>query len=230
MSIYAISDLHLSGEPAKKPMDIFGEHWTNHKEKVKENWLATVKEEDTVIICGDISWAMQLKEVEEDLLWITELPGKKILMRGNHDYWWTSLKKMQDTFGKHFEFLQNNCIMIGDTAICGTRGWLLPSSENFTEDDNKIYQREGIRLEMSLQAAKANSAERIIVAFHYPPLFAPTEQTLFTDLLEKYQVKDCVYGHIHGENHLAVFEEERNGVQYKLVSCDTQGFKLYKIV
>ena len=192
--------------------------------------MHTVKEEDTVIICGDISWAMQLKEVEEDLLWIAELPGKKILMRGNHDYWWTSLKKMQDTFGKHFEFLQNNCIMIGDTAICGTRGWLLPSSENFTEDDNKIYQREGIRLEMSLQAAKAQNAERIIVAFHYPPLFAPTEQTLFTDLLEKYQVKDCVYGHIHGENHLAVFEEERNEVQYKLVSCDTQGFKLYKIV
>ena len=120
--------------------------------------------------------------------------------------------------------------MVGDTAICGTRGWLLPSSENFTEDDNKIYQREGIRLEMSLQAAKANNAERIIVAFHYPPLFAPTEQTLFTDVMEKYEVKDCVYGHIHGENHLSVFEEERNGVQYKLVSCDTQGFKLYKIV
>ena len=140
MNIYAISDLHLSGEPAKKPMDIFGEHWTAHKEKVKENWLATVKEEDTVIICGDISWAMQLREVEEDLLWIAELPGRKILMRGNHDYWWTSLKKMQDFFGKHFEFLQNNCIMVGDTAICGTRGWLLPSSENFTEDDNKIYQ------------------------------------------------------------------------------------------
>ena len=211
-------------------MDIFGEHWTAHKEKVKENWLATVKEEDTVMICGDISWAMQLREVEEDLMWIAQLPGRKILMRGNHDYWWTSLKKMQDTFGKHFEFLQNNCIMVGDTAICGTRGWLLPSSENFTEDDNKIYQREGIRLEMSLQAAKANNAERIIVAFHYPPLFAPTEQTLFTDLMEKYEVKDCVYGHIHGENHLSVFEEERNGVQYKLVSCDTQGFKLYKIV
>ena len=137
---------------------------------------------------------------------------------------------MQDTFGKHFEFLQNNCIMVGDTAICGTRGWLLPSSENFTEDDTKIYQREGIRLEMSLQAAKTNNAERIIVAFHYPPLFAPTEQTLFTDLMEKYEVKDCVYGHIHGENHLSVFEEERNGVQYKLVSCDTQNFKLYKIV
>ena len=151
-------------------------------------------------------------------------------MRGNHDYWWTSLKKMQDSFGKHFEFLQNNCIMVGDTAICGTRGWLLPSSENFTEEDNKIYQREGIRLEMSLQAAKVNNTEHIIVAFHYPPLFAPTEQTLFTDLMEKYAVKDCVYGHIHGENHLSVFEEERNGVQYKLVSCDTQGFKLYKIV
>ena len=229
MSIYAISDLHLSGEPAKKPMDVFGEHWLNHKEKVKENWLATITDEDTVIICGDISWAMQLREVEEDLLWIAQLPGKKILMRGNHDYWWTSLKKMEATFGEHFQFLQNNCIMVGTTAICGTRGWILPSSDNFNEDDQKIYQREAIRLELSLQAAQANNAEHIIVAFHYPPLFAPTEQTLFTDLMEKHKVKDCVYGHIHGENHLAVFEEERSGVQYKLVSCDTQGFKLYKI-
>lgn len=230
MSIYAIGDLHLSGEPPKKPMEIFGEHWLAHKEKLQSNWLATVTNEDTVIICGDISWAMQLREAEEDLLWLAQLPGKKILLRGNHDYWWTSLKKMQALYGNHFQFLQNNCIMIDDVAICGTRGWILPSSDNFTEDDNKIYQREGIRLELSLQAAQANRAKHIIVALHYPPLFAPTETTIFTDLLERFQARACVYGHIHGENHLSVFEEERNGVQYKLVSCDTQSFTLYKVI
>lgn len=230
MHIYAIGDLHLSGTPAKKPMEIFGEHWLNHKEKVKSNWLATVKEEDAVIICGDISWAMQLREAEEDLIWLAQLPGKKILLRGNHDYWWTSLKKMRALYGEHFQFLQNNCLMIGDVAICGTRGWILPSSDNFNEDDNKIYQREGIRLELSLQAAQAQDAKRIIVALHYPPLFSPAERTIFTDLMERFQVKDCVYGHIHGENHLAVFEEERNGVQYKLVSCDTQNFQLYRLI
>lgn len=230
MHIYAIGDLHLSGEPPKKPMEIFGDHWTNHKEKVRANWLATVTEEDTVIICGDISWALQLEEAAEDLHWLAQLPGKKLLLRGNHDYWWASLKKMQTMFGEQFQFLQNGCFMVGDTAICGTRGWILPSSDSFTAEDEKIYQREGIRLELSLQAAKKNNAQRIITALHYPPLFSPTEQTLFTNLMEQYQVSDCVYGHIHGENHLVVFEEERNGIQYKLVSCDTQGFKLYRIV
>lgn len=230
MHIYAIGDLHLSGEPPKKPMEIFGDHWTNHKEKVRANWLATVTEKDTVIICGDISWALQLEEAAEDLNWLAQLPGKKLLLRGNHDYWWASLKKMQTLFGEQFQFLQNGCLMVGDTAICGTRGWILPSSDSFTAEDAKIYQREGIRLELSLQAAKKNNAQRIITALHYPPLFSPTEQTLFTELMERYQVSDCVYGHIHGENHLVVFENERNGIRYKLVSCDTQGFRLYKIV
>ncbi len=230
MHIYAIGDLHLSGEPAQKPMEIFGEHWNNYKEKLRTNWLATVVEEDTVIICGDISWAIQLEEAAEDLAWIANLHGKKILLRGNHDYWWASLKKMQAVWGEKFLFLQNGCIMVGDTAICGTRGWLLPSAENFNAEDEKIYKREGIRLELSLEAAKAQNAARIITALHYPPLFAPMEQTVFTELMEKYHVTDCVYGHIHGENHIAVFEQAREGVQYKLVSCDTQEFELYKIV
>lgn len=229
MSIFAIGDLHLSGDPPAKPMEIFGEHWLNHKEKIKANWLKTVTDTDTVIICGDISWALQLNEAKPDLDFIASLPGKKILLRGNHDYWWTSLKKMQQFTQNQFIFLQNNCIAAEKAVICGTRGWILPSAESFTEDDNKIYQREGMRLELSLQAAKNAGAENIIAVFHYPPLFESNEQNLFTDLLEKYQVQQCVYGHIHGENHVAVFEGIRSGVNYKLVSCDTQFFQLTKI-
>lgn len=230
MHIYAIGDLHLSGEPPSKPMEIFGEHWTGHKEKIKTNWLQTVTEEDTVIICGDISWALQLEEAKSDLQWLAQLPGEKILLRGNHDYWWTSLKKMQQFTENKFRFLQNNCIMVSNTAICGTRGWILPSSDNFTPEDQKIYQRESIRLELSLQAAAKQQAENIICVFHYPPLFAVEEHTLFTDLLEKYNVSHCVYGHIHGENHISVYEGQRTGINYKLVSCDTQQFQLYKIL
>ena len=185
MNIYAIGDLHLSGEPPTKPMEIFGEHWLGHKEKIKENWLATVKADDTVIICGDISWAMGIKNAAEDLAWLAQLPGRKLLLRGNHDYWWSSLAKMQQLYGENFEFLQNDCIMAGDTAICGTRGWVLPSSENFTAEDEKIYKREAIRLEMSLKAAAKQNPASIIVAMHYPPLFAAEEHTLFTDLVER---------------------------------------------
>ncbi len=231
MHIYAIGDLHLSGDPPTKPMEIFGEHWANHKAKVAANWLATITEDDTVIICGDISWALQLPEADPDLNWIAQLPGHKILLRGNHDYWWTTLKKMQNRWGEQYQFLQNNCIMVEDIAICGTRGWVLPSAEKFTAEDEKIYQREGIRLELSLKEALKHNPRQIIVALHYPPLFAAEEETVFTQLLEKYQVQDCIYGHIHGgANHIPVFEETRKGVRYKLTSCDTQEFKLYQIV
>ena len=230
MNIYAIGDLHLSGEPPTKPMEVFGAYWLGHKEKIKNNWLNTVQADDTVIVCGDISWAMGIKNAAEDLAWLAQLPGRKLLLRGNHDYWWSSLAKMQQLYGENYEFLQNDCIMVGDTAICGTRGWVLPSSENFTPEDEKIYKREALRLQLSLEAATKNNPARIIVAMHYPPLFAAEEYTLFTDLLEQYQVQHCVYGHIHGENHVLTFEGERAGVNYKLVSCDTQGFELTRIL
>lgn len=230
MYIYAIGDLHLSGDPPSKPMEIFGEHWLGHKEKIKNNWLQTVQTEDTVIICGDISWAMGLQNAADDLGWLAQLPGRKLLLRGNHDYWWSSLAKMQQLYGADFEFLQNGCIMAGSTAICGTRGWILPSSDNFSAEDEKIYKREAIRLQLSLDAAAKQKPEKIIAALHYPPLFAPEEETLFTNLLEEYNVQFCVYGHIHGENHVQTFEGLRRGVNYKLVSCDTQDFNLSKIV
>ena len=140
------------------------------------------------------------------------------------------MKKMQAFFGEGFDFIQNNCIQVEDFAICGTRGWLLPSAENFTEEDRKIYEREALRLTMSLECAKKSGAKEIICALHYPPLFAAEEETAFTNLLEQYEVKICPYGHIHGLDHVFTFEGERKGVNYKLVSCDTQGFKLYKLI
>ena len=230
MNIYAIGDLHLSGEPPAKPMEIFGEHWLGHKEKIKNNWLATVTDGDVVIICGDISWAMGVKNAAEDLAWLAQLPGRKLLLRGNHDYWWSSLAKMQQLYGEHFEFIQNDCTMVDNISICGTRGWVLPSAENFSAEDEKIYKREALRLELSLKAAQHHNPEQLIVAMHYPPLFAADEHTLFTDLMEKYHVNHCVYGHILGENHVLTFEGEREGVNYKLVSCVTQGFALTRIL
>ncbi len=230
MHIYAIGDLHLSGEPPTKPMEVFGLHWQGHKQKIANYWQQQVTDCDAVIICGDISWAMSLEAAAQDLDWLAALPGRKLLLRGNHDYWWTSLKKMQQRYGASFEFLQNDCVMLDDIAVCGTRGWILPSAEGFSEEDAKIYKREGIRLELSLKQARTNHPQQIITALHYPPLFLRTEHTCFTNLMHQYSVSHCVYGHIHGENHVTVFEGMREGISYKLVSCDTQGFALHKII
>lgn len=235
MHIYAIGDLHLSGEPASKPMEIFGEHWAGHKEKIKEHWLATVREEDYVILVGDISWAMHFAEATKDLAWITALPGHKILLRGNHDYWWTSISKMRKQYAEQLAFLQNDSTLIPlddgrRVAICGTRGWILPSAEKFTDEDNKIYLREGVRMELGLRQALKDQPDVVIQALHYPPLFNAEEHSVFTDLMEKYHVQYCVFGHIHGENHLSMFEGTRSGISYKLVSCDTQDFQLYQIL
>lgn len=224
MNIYAIGDLHLSGNPPSKPMEIFGEHWQGHAAKVAANWQQLVTDDDTVIICGDTSWAMDLQAALTDLNWIAMLPGRKIIMRGNHDYWWTSLKKMQQATENKFSFLQNNFYTCGDTAICGSRGWLLPSSESFTNDDAAIYRREGMRLEASLAAAKQAGYDDIIAALHYPPLYDAGNESIFAELLESYGVRHCVFGHIHGSEAGLVFEGVRKGITYKLVSCDTQNF------
>ena len=224
MKIYAIGDLHLSGNPPSKPMHIFGEHWLNHAELIQKNWLETINPEDTVIICGDTSWAMNLQEALVDLSFIEKLPGQKIILRGNHDYWWNSLKKMQIATNNNFSFLQNNFFVAEDISICGTRGWLLPSSPNFTEEDATIYRREGLRLEASLRAAYDQGFRDIIVALHYPPLYNEDEESIFVELMEKYFVKKCVFGHVHGQEKNLVFEGIRNNISYKLVSCDTQEF------
>jgi predicted phosphohydrolase len=229
MSIFVIGDLHLSGNPPKKPMEIFGQHWKNHWNKIKENWIKSVNKNDTVIICGDISWAIDLKEALEDLNEIAQLPGKKVLLRGNHDYWWVTLKKMREETKESFEFLQNNFIQINNTAICGTRGWKLPSDEYFTIKDEKIYLREELRFENSLKSAKDKGFDDIIAVLHYPPLTENNLNTKFTHLCEKYKVKICVYGHVHGEDITNAFNGLHNNINYKLTSCDGLNFELFKI-
>ncbi len=230
MHLYAIGDLHLSGEPPGKPMQIFGEHWRNYRQLLADNWRRSVHAEDYVIICGDISWAMQLAAAAPDLTWLAGLPGQKILLRGNHDYWWESLSKMQQLWGNEFQFLQNNCLLAGTVAICGSRGWLLPSAEGFSAADQKIYAREGVRLELSLQAAAKQQPSRIVAALHYPPLTQPGEKNLFTELLEHYGVSECVYGHLHGDACQNAFNGLSGGVRYTLVSCDSRQFTLYRIL
>lgn len=223
MKIFCIGDLHLSGQPATKPMDVFGTQWANHTEKIKQNWLATVGEKDTVILCGDTSWALTLEEAATDLAWLSDLPGQKILVRGNHDYWWSSLAKMRERYPQ-FLFLQNDSILLGELAVCGSRGWKVPSNADFSAEDKKIYDRELIRLEMSLQSAVKQGAKEIVAVLHFPPFFHQDEVNGFVELFAKYPVKQVVFGHIHGENNISVFEGVRDGVWYKLCSCDTQGF------
>ena len=232
MAIYAISDLHLSfGE--NKPMDKFGVNWENHTEKIKENWLNKVTNNDLVLLPGDFSWATYLKDTYMDFEYLNNLPGKKILLKGNHDYWWTSLKKMREYLVvnnfKNIDFLHNNSYEFENKIIVGTRGW---QDENNSED-KKITKREILRLELSIQDGikKYGNKKEIIVCMHYPPFNNYEENNLsYINTIKKYNVTKCIYGHLHGE---VAQKEAKEGIidkiEFKLVSCDYTGFKLFKI-
>lgn len=229
MALFAIADLHLSfSQP--KPMDIFGIHWLRHYEKIQESWLRQVTPQDTVLIPGDISWAMTLEEALPDLQWIDRLPGQKIFIRGNHDYWWSSLTKLSkisETMG----FVQNNFVPYGEYAICGTRGWTCPNGNRFTPEDQKIYLRELHRLENSLLQAQRAGMEKKIVMLHYPPTNEQMERSGFTELCEAHQVTTVVYGHLHGEDSYAMgLQGIHRGVEYHLVSCDYLNFEVKKLM
>ena len=219
MKIYAIGDLHLSTD-GLKPMDIYGGQWINHVERLREKWFALVEEEDLVIIPGDISWALKRQNAEGDLAWIAGLPGKKVLIKGNHDLWWSSVTKLNE-FHESMFFLQNNCYIFGETAICGCRGWVCPGDADFTDHDEKIYNRELGRLRLSLEAAKNSGVSRIIGAMHFPPTNDKNESSGFVDLFEEYGVDQVVYGHLHGmDAHFRSIHGLRNGIRYRLVACD----------
>jgi len=229
VALYAIGDLHLSLS-VDKPMDIFGEAWVRHEEKIKESWLSLVTEDDTVLLPGDISWATSFDEAKVDLKWIDDLPGKKVLIRGNHDYWWTSLKKMKEAFPQ-MDFIQNNFYEYKSHMICGTRGWICPNRQNFDEHDEKIYKRELIRLKLSLDSAKKVSEKPLIVMTHYPPTNEKYEPSGFTEIYENYGVSTVIYGHLHTEvSFKCGLQGTVNGVTYRLVSSDYVRFQLQKIV
>lgn len=230
MSIYAISDLHLSFN-TNKPMDIFG--WNDYEEKISQDWRKNVKEEDLVLLTGDFSWEMKLENTYKDFQFINNLPGKKLLLKGNHDLWWTTLKRMREFLKEkefnNIDFIYNNSYEFENYIIAGTRGWNLVS-ENI--DDKKIKDRELLRLENSIidGIRKYGEDKPIIVCMHYPPLLKELKNSEFTKILEKYNVKYCLYGHLHGKSHMNVFDGNYNNVAYKMVSCDYTGFKLIKII
>jgi len=228
MSIFAISDLHLS-KSKPKPMDIFGPNWTNHWDKIKSHWKTDIREEDTVLIPGDISWAMNLDEALEDLLEISELPGRKILIQGNHEYWWQSPTKIRKVLPPGMEIIQNDYVDIGDFLVCGTRGWMLPGDDRFGEKDLKIFKRELIRLELSLSKGSSASDKPIIVMIHYPPIDEKGAASEFVSVMKKYNAKICIYGHLHGESLKSVTEGFVEGIEFFMVSCDYLDFKPKKI-
>ncbi|WP_017416854.1 metallophosphoesterase [Clostridium tunisiense] len=228
MALYAISDLHLA-LTGDKPMDVFGDKWFKHHEKIQENWINIVKEEDTVLVAGDISWSMRMEDGREDLEFIHKLPGKKIFVKGNHDYWWTSITKLNSMY-EDMNFIQNNFFTYEDYAICGTRGWITPSSSKFTAHDKKVYERELIRLTLSLDMAKKDGYSKIIVMLHYPPTNEGCEDTGFIDILRDYEVEKVIYGHLHGYGLNNVFEGVKEDVEYILTSCDYINFTPKKII
>ncbi|NMC31016.1 MAG: metallophosphoesterase [Veillonellaceae bacterium] len=230
MSIYALADLHLSGNPPTKPMDRFSPAWENHWEKVRQSWLNLIQPEDTVLIAGDTSWAMKWKEALVDLAAIAELPGQKILVRGNHDYWWGTVGKMAQESPASLYFLHNNFFRAEGWGICGSRGWLTPCDPFFKPEDEPVYRREVSRLRTSLVAAHAGGCNRIIVMLHYPPIYLEECDNGFTDLLAEYEVEYCVFGHIHGDGaHMAPRGQIKSAACH-LVACDAINFEPKKII
>ncbi len=221
MKIFAIADLHLSfHENVDKPMDVFGGQWVNYTDRLKESWNKVVSKNDVVLLPGDISWALKPEEVETDLDWISELNGFKVISKGNHDYWWKSAGKIKSKYDNMF-FINNNFCAISDYAICGSRGWILPETEGFTEHDMKMYKRELLRLEYSLEEAKKSGFKKIVGMIHYPPALKDGQETEFTKLFNKYNVKNVVYGHLHGvENFNKGFRGVLRDVKYNLVALD----------
>lgn len=234
MSIYTIGDLHLSFSQ-DKPMDIFGKNWENHEEKIKQDWISKVTENDIVVLPGDFSWATYLEETYLDFKYLHELPGKKILLKGNHDYWWTTVTSMKKYLEENkfdsIDFLYNNSFEFEGKIFVGTRGWSFQDSENSA----KMINRENQRLKLSIKSAiKQYGTEKEIIAFmHYPPLvnkqLLENKYLEFFKTLKKYDIKRCYYGHLHAKSHADAVIGNVEGIEFNLISADYLNFKLLKI-
>ena len=235
MKVFAISDLHLSTS-VEKPMDIFGDGWQNHFEHISADWKQKVSADDIVLLGGDMSWGITIDEARADYELVSALPGKKAVVKGNHDLYWNSLSKMRAAFPE-YDFLQNNAYRyyhVGDSkgvVVAGTRGWNLPSGKDFTEQDKKIYERELIRIDLSLSYAqnKRQDGDLLVVMMHYPPFDATYDESEFTKIFEKYGVNVVLYGHLHGKNARVKPHVSKNGVDYLLTSCDLVDNKLIEV-
>lgn len=230
MALYAIADLHLP-LGIDKPMDIFGKAWENYVERLGDNWQSNIKDTDIVVLPGDFSWATYLEQSTKDFEFLHKLNGRKILSKGNHDYWWTTMNKMREFTAKNgfddIDFLQNNSFVYEGIGICGTRGWIHPAWDNFSGEDRKIFDREVLRLELSLK--HAGDLSEIYVFTHYPPMSTALESNAFTDMMKQYPVTKCIYGHLHSASHRNAVNGVVDGIEYKLVSGDYVGFNPVKI-
>lgn len=228
MALYAIGDLHLClGAP--KPMDVFGGAWVGYMDKLRQG-LSVIKPEDTTVLLGDLSWALDLEGARQDFAWMNQIPGRKIILKGNHDYWWSTAAKFEK-FCKENGFtdlhlLNNNCYEYDDYAICGTRGWFF-EEERSGQHDEKVFKRELLRLEASLKAA---GDRQKLVFLHYPPRYKGYECTEILELLETYEVRRCFYGHLHGGSHKLAMEGQWDGVEFRLTSADYLDFKPYPVI
>lgn len=230
MKVFAISDLHIS-TTSDKPMDVFGGAWVDYLDKIYADWQEKVNDDDLVLIGGDTSWAMTLDNALKDIATFSSLKGKKILIRGNHDYWWKSIGKVRDSLPDNIIALQNDAVKIDNVVICGSRLWSVPGSPDFDDSDLKLYNRETERLKLSLSFAKnlKGEGDKLIALIHYPPFNVKRESTAFTDLFEEYGVDAVVYGHLHGKNVRADKLVIKNGIKYYLTSCDQVDNKLTEI-
>ena len=232
MNVFAVSDLHLPGGK-NKPMDVFGGNWTGHLDKIRADWKERVRDEDVVLIAGDISWAMTLDEALPDLAALRDLPGRKVFIRGNHDYWWSGITALRRSApDERYYFLQNDCIRLDGLVICGSRGWACPGSADFAPEDEKIYRREAERFRLAFSCVQKvrQEGDKLLCIIHYPPFNAKKEDSLFTELFEANGAGDVVYGHLHQNAGAYPFVCERGGVRYHLTSCDLLGFRLARIL
>lgn len=236
MSIYAIGDLHLSLDK-EKPMDIFGTNWKDHEKIIKENWIKTVNNNDLVILLGDFSWAMNIQEMYQDFKYINELPGKKILLKGNHDYWWTTVtsmrKYLEENKFENIDFIYNNSYEHDNKIIVGTRGWALNDTENAEKMNNREEERLKISINSVIDKNEIDSIKQkeLICVMHYPPINKDLiKKAKYIDIMKENKVKLCLYGHLHGKSHEEAFEGIFEGIEFKLVSSDYLNFELYKIV
>jgi len=225
MKVFAIGDLHLSGGTGKT-MDRFGEQWRYHDRKIFDAWEQTVRSEDLVLIVGDTSWAMRIEEALPDLDRIGQMTGQKLLVKGNHDYWWQSNAKMARALNPSIRILNGSSMIVNRVAVAGTRGWICPNDSHFEERDARVYQREVGRLRAALTSLRGheNEFDALIVALHYPPTNAAHESSGFTDLIDEYGAGICVYGHLHGEDIPSALTGLRGRANYHVVSADAVDF------
>jgi predicted phosphohydrolase len=227
--LFALADLHLS-LTGDKPMDVFGEAWRDHPRRMAEAWDAAVTDDDVVLLPGDLSWGRNLAEAAPDLAWIGERPGRKLLLRGNHDYWWTSLAKTSAALPAGCEALQNNAIELDGCVVLGSRGWLAPDDPLAGPEDARIFRRELERLKLSArEATRLDPALPRVAMLHYPPWIDGREPTAVVRVLERAGVKDCVYGHLHGDDHRLAVTGERRGIRFHLVAADAVDFAPVRI-